>query len=275
MSLSSTRCALVVGGTSGIGHGIALALARNDYEVTIVGRSVERGHQVVEQLSNVSSKKHSFEVMDAFDLTSVKKFASARTSPVDFLVMTQGMATIQGYTPTMDNIDQKLQLHYFSRIYLARLLASRMTEGSRILTVLSAGVHGRYAHFNDDFKLQHHYSIKNAADAAGFYTDAGFQQLAEDFGDLVVAHAAPGFVNTNWGTEMPWMLRSAIRPLQSLFGKNLEDCGSTLTKGCLDISTPGYHLLDQNGQTIENDVKHTAVERDLIWEKTLQVLPDL
>jgi len=275
MSLSSAPCrALVVGGTSGIGQGIALALARRDYEVVIAGRSAERGDEIVQQLSALSSKEHRFQRVNAFDLNSVKELANEHKGKVDLLVMTQGMATMQGYTPTVNGIDQKLQLHYFSRIYLAKLMAPHMKEGSRVLTVLSAGIHNKYKNVEEDFELKDHYSIQNAADAAGYYTDAGFERLSQEYPNLVIAHAAPGFVNTNWGTEMPWMVRMAIRPLQSLFGTSLDQCCETLARGCLDLPTKGYFLIDQKGGIIENGIKHTSAERDVIWEKTMQLLPD-
>jgi len=40
-------------------------------------------------------------------------------------------------------------------------------------SVLSAGVHGVYSHLADDPGLKTHFSLKNAADAAGFYNDLG------------------------------------------------------------------------------------------------------
>lgn len=276
--------ALVVGGTSGIGHGIALALAkRGDTEVTIAGRSAARGGEIVSQLNQLSPAAgdgggHTFEKVDGFDLSTFRDLAERKKGEVDLLIMTHGMATVQGYTPTTtDGIDQKLQLHYFSRFYLTHLMAPHMKDGSRVLTVLSAGVHGRYKNFEKDFALKDgSYSIQNAADAAGFYTDAGFEGLAKEHDKLIVAHAAPGFVNTNWGKEMPILLRMAIRPLQSLFGKSSEDCGETLTTAWLGISEPGYTLIDDKGGIIGNGgLKHTRPERDVIWAKTLEILPDL
>lgn len=50
ISLASKRC-VVVGGTSGIGHGVALRLARAGCSVTIVGRK-ERG--IVEEMKAIS-----------------------------------------------------------------------------------------------------------------------------------------------------------------------------------------------------------------------------
>mmetsp|Transcript_972 Transcript_972/g.1218 ORF Transcript_972/g.1218 Transcript_972/m.1218 type:complete len:134 (+) Transcript_972:2463-2864(+) len=129
-SSSSSLRALVVGGTSGIGHGIALALAKLGHNVMIAGRSAARGEQIVSELEEQSAAAtHSFHPVNAFDLHSVRQLAqhaSKDDSSIDLLVMTQGMATIQGYTPTINQLDQKLQLHYFSRIYLAQLLAPTM-----------------------------------------------------------------------------------------------------------------------------------------------------
>jgi len=282
MSLSATKRALVVGATSGIGEGIALALAKRDYEVVVAGRSEERGKAVVESLqqcSNPQQRQHKFIPIDCFDLASVKQVADA-VGETDVLVMTQGMATLQGYTPTTaDGLDQKLQLHYFSRVYLTQLMLARhMKPGARVLTVLSAGIHGRYKHYDTDFELKDHYSVKNAADAAGFYQDAAFEKLAELHPQVTFCHAAPGFVNTSWGTEMPALVRGMIRPLQALFATSLESCGETLTAGLLDrIDQPGFYLMNQKGAIIDKSkaIKHTAAERDVIWEKTVALLPDI
>jgi NAD(P)-dependent dehydrogenase (short-subunit alcohol dehydrogenase family) len=282
MSIQATKRALVVGGTSGIGQGIALALAQRDYQVIVCGRSAERGTSIVTSLQPPSTPgvEHIFLPIDAFDLSSVKTVAEESIKDgkqVDVLVMTHSMATLQGYTPTKDGIDQKMQLHYFSRIYLASLLAPHMPpNSSQILSVLSAGVHSKYKHADDDFELKKHYSVKNAADAAGYYNDAGFETLSELHPNITFCHAAPGFVNTNWGTEMPWLVRTMLRPVQAAFGKSLEKCGEILTSGLLDIKSPGYYLMDENGKLLSSDkVKHTRQERDVIWEKTLKLLPDL
>ena len=71
------------------------------------------------------------------------------------LVMSQGMATIQGYTPTSDGLDQKLSLHYYSRVVLAKALAPLLAKSAdpRVLTVLSAGVHGPFKSYETDDNL--------------------------------------------------------------------------------------------------------------------------
>ena len=286
MSLTAGR-ALIVGGTSGIGAGMAQALAARHYQVVVAGRSAERGRQVIASLDATTGGQHKFVAVDCFDLSSVRAAVEEVGEPVDVLVLCQGMATLQGYTPTeKDGLDEKLQLHYFSRIYASLLVCPHMQPGGRVLTVLSAGVHSKYKHCETDFELKDRYSIKNAADAAGFYTDAGFEALSQKFPNVTFCHAAPGFVATAWGTEMPAVLRTlVIRPLQKMFGKSARDCGETLTRGLLDLPPPsgdndaqgGFYLMDEKGKIIDKakGIKHTDAERDLIWEKTLALLPDV
>jgi hypothetical protein len=189
------------------------------------------------------------------------------------------MATIQGLTPTEDGLDQKLSLHFYSRILLARLLAPSMEESStkeepgRVLSVLSAGVHGAYKGYASDVGLTQSYSIKNAADCAGFYNDIGLERLSEEHGSLVFAHAAPGFVNTNWGTEMPSVLRWAIRALQNL-GKSKEECGEAMVSGLLDIPAPEgrVHLLDEHGKETAKKLPEHDAARAAVDAHTTQIL---
>mmetsp|Transcript_38477 Transcript_38477/g.59405 ORF Transcript_38477/g.59405 Transcript_38477/m.59405 type:complete len:97 (+) Transcript_38477:58-348(+) len=93
MSISSTRRALVVGGTSGIGSGIALALAKRQYEVTIGGRSREKAESVLLELAAADDRQHKFVSMDGFDLQSVQE-AAEKMGEIDVLVMTQASVPV-------------------------------------------------------------------------------------------------------------------------------------------------------------------------------------
>ena len=176
--------AVVVGGTSGIGHGIALRLARAGCSVTIVGRSEARGDAIVESMATTAAEqKHAFLKLDAFSLKACGTLAEqlgAGDKPLDLLVLSQGMATLQGHTPVPETgLDQKLTLHVYSRALLASALAPVLARSAdpRVLSVLSAGVHGSYT--GSSLELLKGYSIANAADAAGFYTDIYLEALSE------------------------------------------------------------------------------------------------
>jgi len=287
------RRAIVVGGTSGIGHGIALSLAKAGCSVTIAGRSEARGSSVVRELETVAAASaaqrgrpsFTFEALDCFSLPACRDFASrhaASRGSLDFLVLTQGMATLQAHTPTPathGGLDEKLTLHYWSRVLLAKQLApvlERSADG-RVLFILSAGVHGPYAKYAEDPELSRGgYSIKAAADAAGFYTDIAVEQLSTEHPSVTFLHAVPGFVATSWGTEMPLAVRMAVRVMQ-VFGRSKEEAGELMSKGlvCDRYRGGGWYLLDQYGEPSAAVTALHEAAKAKVWAHTQRVVAAL
>eukprot|EP00929_Paragymnodinium_shiwhaense_P115739 TRINITY_DN84810_c0_g1_i1.p1 TRINITY_DN84810_c0_g1~~TRINITY_DN84810_c0_g1_i1.p1 ORF type:complete len:350 (-),score=41.80 TRINITY_DN84810_c0_g1_i1:13-1062(-) len=285
------RTAVVVGATSGIGEGCALRLAQAGYSVIAVGRDANRGALVVQACAEKNAAaQHSFRQCDSFSLKNVRQCAEeiAKAHPtVDALVMTQGMATVQGFTPTVDGNDEKLTLHYWSRMYFTTTLLPALcrAEEPRVISVLSGGVHSPFRRYKEDPELRESYSIKNAADAAGYYNDLGLDALAHENPKPIFVHSAPGFVNTRWGTEMPWYIKGLVRMLQPL-GKSPADAAECMlapifrTRDEL-LGTSGSGegddknavvILDQHGGPAKPTELHSPEARDFIWERTQEVL---
>jgi NAD(P)-dependent dehydrogenase (short-subunit alcohol dehydrogenase family) len=271
--------AVVVGATAGIGEGIALRLAQANCAVTVVGRDAERGAAVVSRLRAASSDEatrsaHRFVSLDASLIGECKRFARDFVGPLDFLVLTQGVATTAGFSPTKENVDRKLALHYFGRAALALELAPRLAQSAdgRLLTVLSAGVHAPFAEFDSDFDLSKGFSLRNAANAAGFYNDILVEKLHDEFPTLTVAHAAPGIVASRWGSEFPFYLRWPTR-VAMLFATSLEDCGELLGAALLRPAPfqGRWHLLDRKCGAVSKTALHDAA-KDAVWAKTKALL---
>jgi hypothetical protein len=262
---------------------------------------------------------HEFRPCDAFDLSQVKNCASdiARDhggkdgnggGGIDALVMTQGMATMQSYTPTIDGNDQKLTLHYWSRAAFASCLLPAMRRSSTpcpvmpggpvVLSVLSGGVHSPYVKYRSDPELRDHYSVVNAANFAGYYTDLFLDKLASfpNNSGVNFVHAAPGFVRTNWGTEMPSYLRGPIRMMQRLGGKSPKKCAEYMVGPILKCGTGadiglalpsgggrgadanadgrrrGVYILNEDGTSGKLTKGHTPEAMEDVWRTTKDVL---
>ena len=274
------RVALVVGATAGIGRAVAARLAEAQYAVIVVGRDAARGAEVVAECTALSGPgiKHEFLRCDASLISACRATAAdvARRVPaLDALVLTQGIASMDGFTPTAEGLDRKLSLHYFSRVaFVQALLPSlRAAPAPRVLAVLSAGVHGEYKHAESDFELQKRYTLKHAADAAGCYTDAAWDSLSREAGNerVTFVHAAPGFVATSWGTELPWAVRGLTR-LAQRFATPAADAAEFLVEPLLRESTAGGFLLQgPTGQPAATVPQHAAT-REAIWAATRAVL---
>ncbi|GMH83296.1 hypothetical protein TrST_g4335 [Triparma strigata] len=160
------------------------------------------------------------------------------------------MATIQGYTETEEGFDQKLSLHVYSRFLFANLLEEKINESEdgRVMSVLSGGVHSSYSGYSNDFELKSKYSVKNAADAAGFYNDCWLDVMSRRNDNIKWGHAAPGFVNTKWGTEMPIVLRMVIRTMQKAFGRDKFKCGEYMCEGLVNMGKGKVDIIDEKGK---------------------------
>lgn len=126
----------MVGGTSGIGHGIAMRLAKANFGVTIVGRNAERAREIVTQLASLGGQEHEFFSCDAMLISNLRDFAAAyaqKHTTLDVLVETQGIATTQGRTETTEGIDQKLALHYYGRMALIDVWEREKKSSSFVL----------------------------------------------------------------------------------------------------------------------------------------------
>ena len=280
MASAAPRVAVVVGGTAGLGRACALRLAEANFRVFVVGRDAERGAAVVADCvaRGGADRGHEFVACDASRIGAVRTCAasiSSRVTNVDALVLTQGIASMAGRTETPEGLDVKLSLHYFSRVaFIQALLPSLRAApaGGRVLSVLSAGVHGVYAHAVDHFELKTHFSIKNAADAAGLYNDLALDSLAQerDNANVAFVHAAPGFVATSWGTELPWAARCLVRGLQT-FAKPADEAGDVLVRSLLAAPLGKLSLVDPKGGAAPRTRDHDAL-REGVWKRTLELL---
>lgn len=275
--------ALVVGGTSGIGQGIALRLAEAQFAVTIVGRNAERGEEIVKAMKLKSPESdHRFLPCDAMLVKNAAKcaddfLASLPDGKLDTLVVTPGIGTFSGHTPTSEGIEQKLAIHYYSRMAFVKHLlpALRKADAPSVLTVLSAGIHSPYSKYEADPDLtKGGFSLKSAADAAGFYNDIAMDQFSRDplNSKVKFVHAAPGFVNTNWGSELHWSVKWLIRAVQPL-GRSMEDCAEVMCRPVFDHrgDKGGFLLMGANGETVNTTKLHEQA-REKVWEHTVEVL---
>jgi len=267
---------VVVGGTSGIGQGIAMRLARANVSVTIVGRDEKRGASIVEEMKKQATSpeaKFDFIRCDASLVRNVRafslEFAKAHSDGIDFLVLSQGIGSISGRSPTVEGIDIKLAIHYYCRIAMVQALIPLLQRKpeARVLSVLSGGLHKVYEDYKTDPALEKNYTLPNAANMAGFYNDLGLDSLSRQYTRMAFSHISPGIVNTNWGSELPWYYRGPIRALQPL-AKSPDDCAEFMCDALFNPAyKSGFHILSQTCQPAKATPAHEEA-REFVWKHT-------
>jgi NAD(P)-dependent dehydrogenase (short-subunit alcohol dehydrogenase family) len=295
-NMTTTRKAVVIGATNGIGKACSHRLAGAGFNVIAVGRDTPgRAEAIIAELNAKSpansSPSHEFRACNAFSLGVVKECAEGIVKDhqsIDALVMSQGMATTQHFTETVDGNDEKITLHYWSRMAFAdRLLPSlrksSMPGGPCVMSILSGGVHSPYKQFATDPLLKKSYSIINAANSAGFYNDLFLDSMAKREGNehINFIHAAPGVVNSNWGTEFPWYLRFPVRCMQSIIAMDPGKCADKMCDPILKSThetiarqnkDPSVFILNEDATEGKLTKEHTKEAMDTIWKVTAEIL---
>lgn len=181
----SNPVAVFVGGTSGIGQGMAEAFARltnGKATIILVGRNKTSAESILAKLhkSSESPNESVYEFVPC-DVTLMRNVVAAskqilsKHQKVNFLVLTTGFFSTAGYEATEEGIERKLAVSYYSRWkFINELLpglnhSRNAGEDAKVLTVLGAG-RGREIDM-DDLGLKKNYSFKNSAFAAPRYND--------------------------------------------------------------------------------------------------------
>ncbi|KAJ7818688.1 NAD(P)-binding protein [Mycena olivaceomarginata] len=236
-SPSYTPTAIFVGGTSGIGQGMAEAFARHtkgNANIFLVGRNRAAGEAILHTFPQPTVPG----VTHEFNVHRVAGELRTRIPKVNFLVLTAGVMTMNGRNETEEGMIESWRCiimddgAFINDLLSAVEDARKAGEDAKVMTVLSAGKGGKID--LDDLGLKKTFSLPNAAAAGSTYNDLMVVvTLAKRHPGLTFVHSYPGFVSTNLlkasDTRFMRLSNTFLMPLFSPFAYSGEDIG--LQKG--------------------------------------------
>jgi NAD(P)-dependent dehydrogenase (short-subunit alcohol dehydrogenase family) len=164
MSRLTNKVAVITGGNSGIGLGIALEFKNEGAKGVIVGRNQETLDNALAQLGDNFIGINA-DVTNVTDLERVFKDAAAKFGKIDIVVANAGAGAV-GTVATFDEdaFDQAIDLNLKSVYFTVQKALPYMNDGSSIILIGSNAAHRAYANF----------TLYGAAKAAVIYLAKGF-----------------------------------------------------------------------------------------------------
>ncbi|KAL0568720.1 hypothetical protein V5O48_013261 [Marasmius crinis-equi] len=199
-SLAVVPVGIFVGGTSGIGQGMAEAFAthtQGNAHIVIIGRNKAAAEAIIAKFPQPSSPeaKHEFVQCDVTLMENVQKTTSdllSRLPKINFLVLSPGYTTMKNRDESSEGIDRKMAVHYYARWkFISDLLpalkkAQSEGEDAKVYSVLSAGYGGNIR--VDDLGLKKSFSKAHLSVAAVTYNDLMMEVHVIALLDCVFTH---------------------------------------------------------------------------------------
>ncbi|KAF8583670.1 NAD(P)-binding protein [Ramaria rubella] len=233
---------VVVGGTQGIGEGVAARFARAGAEVWIVGRNESKANTVLEKLKATSQEHkiapapmHHFIKADLSLIAEAKRVAEdirANAGPqgVDYLVMCHGGPPNGTFKLTSEGHEEHYAVQVLSRFILAYKLAVEATPvvTKGVLSVMGPGKVLKTVDYDDLEQVKAHEEgndgIFSALSRDTVSVDILTEELAQRNGDVIFTHVFPGAVKTNYASNnsLPWYLNAVSKVALLFMGETPE-----------------------------------------------------
>ncbi|KAF9037335.1 NAD(P)-binding protein [Hymenopellis radicata] len=303
LSALNAPTAVFVGGTSGIGRGMAEAFAKHTdgaANIIIVGRNESVAQKIIASFPKPSNASfvHEFVKCDATSMKEIGAAAEAirsKVPKVDYLVLSPGYSALEGRVETEEGIDRKMAVNYYGRWKFVNDLVPLFNKetGAKVLSVLGAGVG---AEINvEDLAMKKNYSVSRVGVVTPTYNDLmnevcfilfPFRVTGSD-GTLLQSFAAlhpehsfvqstPGIVRTNYLNSSPTPIVRWTGPL--LIGLaypwtvSPADSGEYMWHGLLSTK-PGSARIGAKGQDIGmSRYFGNAEQRTALWDHTVKTV---
>ncbi|KAK7037641.1 hypothetical protein VNI00_010858 [Paramarasmius palmivorus] len=289
-TLSSLPVGVFVGGTSGIGQGMAEAFATHtsgNAHIVIIGRNRSAAESIISKFPRPSSSeaKHEFIQCDVTLMKNVKKatdqlLATVPGGKINYLAMSPGYVTVKNRDESEEGIDRKMAVHYYARwkfindLLPALRKAKELGEDAKVYSVVSAG-HGGNININD-LGMKKSYSKTQFALAGPTYNDLMMEEFFAQNPNVTFIHACPGWVRTNLGSNADSLVLRVASPI--LYGLlwpwtvSYETSGEYMLHGMLNTAKePRAWRIDDHGDDIGMKRYYGSVsERKALWEHTVE-----
>ena len=227
------------------------------------------------------------------------------------MFLTAGYMTLKGRTETLEGIDRKMCVNYYSRVRFTLNLiplleaASNANQLSRVITVLAAGSEGDVR--LDDLDLKHNFTLHACLAHCVVMTDFVINELSKRYPGTSFSHSYPGTVKTGIANELSGPVRLAVKVMYAIMTPwilNVQESGERhffqmtsqvypSAKGGVGIPPPagytafmgmegtpggGAYLLDWDGKTC-GDESVLGKYREIgmgqkVWDHTMQIFSE-
>ncbi len=152
---------LITGGTGGIGHAAAIAIAKQGNDIIIQGRDAAKGKTIADELSKMNGSTARFIQADISTIDGIKSLVAEvkkLTNKIDILIHSTGTLNSER-RESKDGLDEGFTVNYMCKFILDNLLIDELKQGGGKIIIVGAPLMKNAAINFDDLQMKKNYSL--------------------------------------------------------------------------------------------------------------------
>ncbi|KAF9075640.1 hypothetical protein BDP27DRAFT_1315405 [Rhodocollybia butyracea] len=280
--------AIFLGGTAGIGRGMAEAFARytnGNAHIIILGRNEANAKAIISTFPKptVHGARHEFVQCDATLMAECERVLQdlrARLPRINYLVISPMLVKTFGEEKTTEGKEPKLVLMYYARFKFIKELtgalekAKEQGEEAKVYIVGGAGL-GKSIDWDDLGFRKKGYSFLKIRAQFPLYMTVILQEFAARSPSLTFIDSYPGPVRSALGDNLRWMVARFLYKVlfSATFPFSYSESGEYMLHAMLTTAkTPGVWNVGMYGSTlpISKIYQASEKERKILWEHSVE-----
>lgn len=259
----ASKVIIITGANSGIGYEAARALARQNAQVVIACRNLDKGNNAYRQIrEEFPEAAVDLIQLDLADLASVREFVDtfkSRYDRLDLLINNAGVMALPRRYETADGFEMQFGTNHLGHFALTGLLIDliQATPGARVVNVSSTASSMGQMDF-DNLNSERTYSRWGAygrSKLANLLFTLELQRRFDAAGmDALAVSAHPGWTATN-------LQRGVIRFISKIVAQNVEMGALTTLRAAIDDAAQGGDYYGPENGSRGYPIKVRAVQR--------------
>ena len=263
---------IITGGTGGIGHAAAIALAKQGNDIIFQGRDAEKGKKIAGELSKMSGSTAKFIAADVSSIEGIKTLAAEikkLTTEIDLLIHSTGTFNSER-RETKDGFYESFTVNYLCKFMLDHLLLNELKHGEGRIIIVGGRLMKNAAINFDDLQMKTRYSLKKSRGQNMLAVYMHAQEFSKRNNSIPINVINPGFVKTGIYRNQKGTMKFFMSVVELLIGNSSDEAiVNILELAKTDSNQSGYFYPTVAKPAAKEKINLDASVASKLWDESL------